>query len=153
VDFIPDPSATSPSKLATVEEFARAIFDSITSGNGALTASVAVMLILVSLRGLGGKRLPFLKTDVGGASLILGLSSVGAIGNALAAGAAFNGALVLETLTVTLAAGGLELVRKILAGMFGPRPAPAPVEIGPVTPVEVTSLVFEAPKGEPPPAP
>jgi hypothetical protein len=60
---------------------------------------------------------PFLRTDRGGALLVLGVSLTGAVANALAAGAPFSVALLLTALRVGLtAAGGFTLIKRIIFG-------------------------------------
>ncbi|QSQ17171.1 hypothetical protein [Myxococcus landrumensis] len=100
-----------------LEEFARLVLDAVTSRNYALLAALVVVLLVYLLRKFGGAFVPFLRTDRGGALLVLGVSLAGAVANALAAGAPFSLALVLTAAKVALtAAGGFTLVKRLLFG-------------------------------------
>lgn len=107
-----------------IEDFARLVLDAVQSRNYALIVALAVVLVVFLLRKFGGSRLPFLRTDRGGALLVLGVSVAGAVANALAAGAPFSGALMLTAVRVALtAAGGFTLVKRLVFG--GPEIAQA----------------------------
>lgn len=100
-----------------VEEFARVVLDAVQGRNYALLASLGVVLVVYLLRKFGGARIPFLRTDRGGALLVLVVSLSGAVANALAAGAPFSAALLLTALRVGLtAAGGFTLIKRLVFG-------------------------------------
>jgi len=100
-----------------MEEFARLLLDAVQSRNYALLVALVVVLAVYLLRKFGGSRLPFLRTDRGGALLVLGVALAGAVANALAAGAPFSGELLLTAVRVALtAAGGFTLVKRLVFG-------------------------------------
>jgi hypothetical protein len=110
-----------------IEEFARLMLDAVANRNYALLVALVVVLAVYLLRKFGGSRVPFLRTDRGGALLVIGVSLAGAVANALAAGAPFSGALMLTALRVALtAAGGFTLVKRLVFG--GPGIARAELE-------------------------
>ena len=97
------------------ESIAGAILEAVTSRNWALAASLGVVVVVYLLRKLGGQRIPFLRTDRGGAVLVLATSFAGAVANAILAGGAFSPALLITALTVAIgAAGGYSILLKIL---------------------------------------
>lgn len=106
---IPEPS--------DMEAFARLAFEAVTQRNWALVAALAVIAIVYVLRRFGGTRFPFLRTDRGGALLVLLVALAGAVGNVLLAGTPFTVAVLVHVLVVALsAAGGFNLLKKLLFG-------------------------------------
>ncbi|TQF09182.1 hypothetical protein FJV41_45945 [Myxococcus llanfairpwllgwyngyllgogerychwyrndrobwllllantysiliogogogochensis] len=99
------------------EAFAQLLLDAVTSRNYALLAALVVVLLVYLLRKFGGAFIPFLRTDRGGAVLVLGVSLAGAVANALAAGAPFSLALLVTALKVALtAAGGFTVIKRLVFG-------------------------------------
>lgn len=101
-----DPAAAAPLELA------RALFDAVMSGQWFLSASLALMLIVLGLRQLP---VPFLKTDAGGVLLNFGTSlSLGLATTALA-GASFSWPMFWVALNLAATAAGVYTLLKKLA--------------------------------------
>ncbi|AGC44588.1 hypothetical protein MYSTI_03276 [Myxococcus stipitatus DSM 14675] len=119
---IPDPSR--------IEEFARLVFDAVTSRNWALVASLAVVAVVYVLRRFGGTRIPWLASSRTGAVLALLVAVAGAVGNALLAGTPFTWGLLLKALGIGLgAAGGFSVLKALLFGDAAVKKAEAAGEV------------------------
>ncbi|MCP3060978.1 hypothetical protein LXT21_19520 [Myxococcus sp. K38C18041901] len=106
---VPDPSR--------IEEFARLVFDAVTSRNWALAASLAVVAVVYALRRFGGSLFPWLKSARAGAVLAVLVAVAGAVSNALVAGESFTWGLLLKALGIGLgAAGGFSVLKALLFG-------------------------------------
>jgi hypothetical protein len=93
-----------------------------------LFSIISVIVVLTWLaRKVGGSFIPFLKTDRGGALTVLLLGVSGGVLNALAAGdgMSLNGALSGAVMSF-MAAGGFNLVKKLVFPSDPAAPAPAP---------------------------
>lgn len=94
---------------------AKQIFDAIMSGQWALVAALALILVVFVLRKFVAPKVPFLASDAGGAILVLATSIFGAFGNALAAGQPLSFALAVKALQIGFAAaGGWAVLKKAL---------------------------------------
>lgn|SRR3990167_1928251 len=128
-------------------QLAKLIMEAIQGGNWALVASAALVLVVWGLRKFGGEKIPFLKTDAGGALTVLLMAIFGAGMNLLAGGGVLSWALVATALKVGFtAAGGYSTVKKLLPwvlGLFKKQPIPAPVESLP-TPVPTQQAEVDA---------
>ncbi|WP_253816164.1 hypothetical protein [Myxococcus xanthus] len=119
-----------------VEEFARLVFDAVTTRNWALVASLAVVALVYVLRRFGGEWLPVLRTARAGAALAVGVSVAGAVANALLAGELFSWGLLLKALGIGLgAAGGFSVLKALL---FGDEAVERAEEAGAVAAGEIT---------------
>lgn len=114
-------TAFAASAAASVEpdpaliDLARPVLDAVMHGQGWLAATFALVLLVGLAKRFGGDRFPWLRSDAGGASLVLVGGFGGAVATALAAGGAMGGALALTALKVSMAAaGGFALIKKLL---------------------------------------
>lgn len=78
-------------------------------------AAIALIGVVFVARRFGGKFVPFLQTDRGGALLALGVGIAGALANAILAGKPVDLTLLLRGLEVGIeGAGGYVVVRRLL---------------------------------------
>lgn len=120
------PENTGPSQWAGL------VLKAVQDKNWAMLVAVALTGLVWAVRRYGGNTLPWLKTDRGGALLVLLLGIGGGIINALAAGAPLTPQLLLDGARVGLiSAGGYAVVRKLL---FGEKPEPVPQPVPQVKP-------------------
>lgn len=114
----PDPGpvvdALNPENLA---EFAQLVLDAVASKNYLLLASLGVIAVVYVLRRFAGGKFPWLRTDRGGALLVLLTSIAGGFANAFLAGSPLSWGLVLSAVTTGLAAaGGYSIIKKLVFG-------------------------------------
>lgn len=111
---LPDPEADGMGFLKT-------IVDAAMSRNWAWLAALALVAVVWALRRFAGGKLPWLKTDRGGAVLVLATSVVGALATSLGAGKALGGEVVLQAVYVGfMAAGGFTWLKRMLGHKASP---------------------------------
>lgn len=114
-----DGIGTSPS-FADVEKdpggYAASMLDAAKSGKWRLFAAGLLIALVWAARRWGASVVPWLKTDRGGATLVLVLALLGGVATTLADGADLSFALVVNSLSMAFtAAGGFAVVKKLLA--------------------------------------
>ena len=103
-----DPSA-DPNALIQL------FFAKIQAGNWKAVAALVAIGAVWALRKFGGRYIPFLKTDRGGALLTLVTGITGGLGHALLAGVPITTELISDGLVVgVMSAGGYVVVKRIL---------------------------------------
>ena len=116
------PDGTVADPTDDLAKLAVMAIDAIRSGNWWLLASLALSVVLACVRkfgpGLLASKWPagaaWIKSDVGGAVLVLGLGMVGGVTTALVGGAPIGAALLLDAVKVSLgSAGGFVVVKKL----------------------------------------
>lgn len=116
------PDGTVADPMDDLAKLALTAIDAIRSGNWWLLASLALSVVLACVRKFGpgilASKWPagaaWIKSDVGGAVLVLGLGMVGGITTALVGGAPIGMALILDAVKVSLgSAGGFVVVKKL----------------------------------------
>lgn len=97
------------------EQLAKLIFGAVQTGNWKLVAALAVVALVWLARRVGGNYIPLLKTDRGGALLVLLLGVAGALATAFTAGATLTAQVLFHGITTgIMAAGGFNLMKKLL---------------------------------------
>lgn len=113
--------ALNPENL---ELFAGLAVDAVKSGNGWLILSVALVAVVWAARKFLGDKVPFLKTQAGGALLTLVASFAGALATVLTSGSPMSWVIALGAFKVAFtAAGGWTLVKHLLTLLQGKDPA------------------------------
>lgn len=109
-------AATVPDPGDDPGGFLSAVYDAVRGGKWLGAVALLVVALVWAARRWGGKMVPWLRTDRGGAVLALAVSVLGALANAVLAGEGVPGWGVLwSALQVGfLAAGGFAVVKKIL---------------------------------------
>jgi hypothetical protein len=125
--------------------FVKPVMAAIQSGDWPLVIALAVIASVSLIKKFGGDKIPWLKTDEGGATLVLITAITGAIGNSLASGAPLNWGLILTGVKVGFtAAGGYAVTKKILKPLFAKFGLNPPASVGsmptPIPAVEVTPI-------------
>lgn len=106
---IPDPSQDPGGVIASLLAAAKA-------GQWRLLAGLVLSLLVWAARTWGSGAVPWLKTDRGGAVLVLFLALLGGIATSLAGNGPFGLSLLVNSLSIAFtAAGGFAVVKKILA--------------------------------------
>src|SRR5690606_26496540 len=100
-------------------DLAKPVLDAILAGNPGLASALALVFVAAAARRYGGKYVPFLKTDAGGALTVLVGAFGGAAAAALYAGGGWSLGLAWSAFQVAAAtAGGYSLVKRLLVDPF-----------------------------------
>jgi hypothetical protein len=108
---------TSPSLVDPEKDpggFASSLLDSAKAGKWRLFAGLLLMAAVWASRRWGSSLWPWLKTDRGGAALVLALGMVGGLATALADGAPLNLALLVNSVSMAVGGAGTYAVLKKL---------------------------------------
>lgn len=90
------------------------LLDAVKSGQWLLVGSLGLVVLVWALRQFGGKWMPFLKTDRGGALLAVASGLCTYTATALISGAAFSLQMLLAGLEMGVtAAGGYAILKKL----------------------------------------
>lgn len=99
-----------------LEAFAKLALDAARSGNAWMLISLALILAVYLVRKFLGPKVPFLRTQGGGAILNLVMAFAGALASTLLAGQTMSPLLALAAFKVAFtAAGGWTLVKHLLS--------------------------------------
>lgn len=112
--------ALNPENL---EVFAKLLFEAAKSGNAWLLISLALIGGVYLVRRFLGGKVPFLKSQAGGALLNLVMAFAGAIASALLAGQSMSPVVALAAFKIAFAAaGGWTIVKHLLTLLKGKDP-------------------------------
>lgn len=100
---------------ASILELAKPVLDAVLAGNPGLAAALALVLVAAAARRYGGARIPWLKTDAGGAAMVLVGAFGGAAASALYAGGGWSLSMAWAAFQIAAAtSGGYSLVKRLL---------------------------------------
>lgn len=118
----PVAAPTPPDPEAGGFGFMKTILDAVMSKNWTWAAVLVLIAMVWGLRKFGGKKFKWLKTDRGGAVLVMGTSVLGAVATAIGAGKGLSKDVVLQAVYVGfMGAGGWVWVRRMM-GQKNPEP-------------------------------
>lgn len=115
------PTAPPPASTAPPDPekdgfaFLKAVYEAVMSKNWAWAGALALIGIVWALRKFGSGKLPWFKSDRGGAVLVMATSILGALATTLGAGQKMTGETVLHAVYLGFgAAGGYVWLRRML---------------------------------------
>lgn len=115
-----------PGETDALGDLLRQLFESFSKGQTALAGVLALILAVRLVREYVAPKVPWLRSDVGGASSLLLLAFAGSLASALVAGSALSWPLAWGALKLAVAAaGGYTLVRRLLLPLLEKIPMPA----------------------------
>ena len=96
-------------------DLAKPVLAAVMSGQYAYAAALALVFAVAAARRYGGARVPFLRSDAGGALLAVGGAFAGALATSIAASGAISIGLLWSALGVAVAAGGgYSLIKRLI---------------------------------------